>query len=253
MKNLKKLQQKYLNLIQGKGVPVGVKMLKSKKDIPDSIASPKGNMALCQVLKEVTVYKKKRAVSFENMGGCVIGSRVLGFEKVSDNLKERWVERFGYKEDIFDELIEKTEKFPLEKYEAAVFAPLREFQDLEIKPDAVVMTVNSSQAYLLTMGVFDKTGQKTSPKINGHAACEVIVPVVENNKPWLTVPCGGARSIAGSQDDELWIGLTLKDLESALSRIEETGLGYPPPVNQMLVSEANPKHPLTGLIERQKD
>ncbi|MFW5884994.1 MAG: DUF169 domain-containing protein [Patescibacteria group bacterium] len=251
MSNLKKLEQKYLRLIKGKGLPVGVKMLTPEEELPKSVANPKGNMALCQVLKEAAVYKKKRAVSVENMGGCVIGSRVLGFEEVSENLKNRWVEGFAYQEEIFDELMEQTEKFPLDKYQAAVFAPLGEFQDLGWEPDAVVMVVNSSQAYLLTMGVFDKTGKKCSPRINGHAACEIVVPVVEEGNPWLTVPCGGARSIASSQDDELWVGLTVSDLEKALERVEETGLGYPPPVEQMPITEANPQHPLTGLINRQ--
>jgi uncharacterized protein (DUF169 family) len=175
----------------------------------------------------------------------------MGFEEVSNNLKNRWVENFAYKEEVFDELMKQTEKFSLGKYQAAVFAPLGEFQDLKLEPDAVVMVVNSSQAYLLTMGVFDKTGKKCSPQINGHAACEIVVPVVKKGVPWLTVPCGGARSIAASQDDELWIGLTVSDLEKALERVEETGLGYPPPVEQMPITEANPQHPLTGLINRQ--
>jgi uncharacterized protein (DUF169 family) len=174
----------------------------------------------------------------------------MGFEEVSEDLKKRWVEGFAYQEEIFDELMKKTEKLPLEKYEAAVFAPLKDFDSFDFNPDAVIMVVNSSQAYLLTMGVFDKTGQKTAPSINGHAACEIIAPVAEKGKPWLTIPCGGARSIAGSQDDEIWLGLTIKDLEKSLERIGETGLGFPSPLNQSLITEPNPDHPLTGLIKR---
>jgi uncharacterized protein (DUF169 family) len=248
--NYQKLEKKYLELIRGKGNPVGVKLFEKKADIPKGIVFPEGDMALCQVLKEVTIYKMKRAISKENMGGCVIGSRVLGFEDISSDLKRRWVENFGYTEEIFNELIKQTEKFSLNKYEGAIFAPLGEFDNFDLKPDAIIMIVNSSQAYLLTMGVFDKTGKKTAPKINGHAACEIVVPVAKEGKPWLTIPCGGARSIAGSQDDELWIGLTEDDLKQALERSEQTGLNYPPAIEQMPITKPNPKHPLTGLIKR---
>ncbi|MFP4116858.1 MAG: DUF169 domain-containing protein [Candidatus Aenigmatarchaeota archaeon] len=251
MTKYENLEKRYDDLIKGKGVPIGVKLLENKEEVGNKVMFPDKDLGLCQVLKEVAVYEKTRGVSMENMGGCVIGSRVLGFEEIPDDLKERWVNGFGYTEERFEELMEKTETLPVGDYEAAVMAPLREFDDLGMHPDSVVMVTDSSQVYLLLLGVFDKTGQKTSPRVNGHAACEVIVPVAEEGVPWLTVPCGGARSIAGSQDDELWIGLTTKDLEKALDRVEETDLAYPPAVNQMLVSEPNPDHPLTGLISRE--
>lgn len=251
--NLEELQKRFEENISGKGAPVGVKCFKDEEKARKKLMFPKGDMALCQIIKQAAVYGKGRGISFENAGGCVIGSRVLGFEEVSDKVKETWVEGFGYDEERFDELMEKTEKFPLDKYEAVVFAPLTEFEKKDMEPDAVLMVTNSSQAYLLLMGVFDKTGQKTSPKINGHAACEAIVPVVEDGDPWLTVPCGGARSIAGSQDDELWVAMTVSDLSKSLDRIEESGMSYPPAVNQMMMSEPNPDHPLTGLIGRKKE
>ena len=241
-------QERYLDLVKGKGVPVGVKLLEEKEEAPEKVLFPDQDRALCQYLKEASVYQKIRGVTEENLGGCVIGARVLGFKELPEEIKQGWMEGFGYSEERYNELVEKMEKLPLGKYEAAVIAPLKEFEELEMDPEAVITMINTAQSYLLLQGVFDKTGEKTNATMNGHATCETIAPVQKEGKTWISVPCGGARSISSAQDDEIWMGMTPEKLEKALDRMEETNIRYPPAVNQMIITPPNPKHPLTPMI-----
>ncbi|MEM4245281.1 MAG: DUF169 domain-containing protein [Candidatus Nanoarchaeia archaeon] len=249
---LKELHEKVSCLVKIKGSPIGVKFLKKEEDIKKLGVIPlEENRALCQVLKMAAVYEKTRGIYFENVDACVVGSYIMGFALPPKDLKQRWVEGFAYTEKRFDELSKNIEAMPQNKFKAAVIGPLKEFENLKTEPDAVVMFVNSCQAYLLYVSYFDATGKKPCSCINGHAACEVISTVALGKSPWLTIPCGGARSVGDAQDDELWVGMTVKELETSIKRLESIGFKYPPPVNQMIMSPLNPKHPLTDLIVRE--
>jgi len=248
----KELSDKVTALIKGKGCPIGIKMLASREEAKKLKVMPlEDNLALCQAMKLASVYEKSRALYFENVDACVVGSYILGFGVPPSDIKERWVNGFNYTPERFDQLTRGIEAMPQRKYQAAIIAPLYEFDRLKQKPDAVVLFLNSAQAYLILVGYFDAVGKKPSSQINGHAACEVLAAVANGKSPWLTLPCGGARSIADAQDDELWLGMTAEELQTALSRLEKTGFKYPAPVNQMVMSPMNPKHPLTYLIARQ--
>jgi len=250
--NLKDLHEKASCLIKTKGAPIGVKFLKKKDELKKLGIMPlEDNLALCQMLKLVAVYEKTRGVYFENIDACVVGTYIMGFGLPPKGLKQRWIEGFAYTAERFDQLLKKIEAMPQKKFEAAIFAPLKEFERLKQKPDAVIMFVNSAQAYLLLVGYFDATGKKAKSEFNGHAACEVISTVAMGKSPWMTVPCGGARSVGDAQDDEIWLGMTTEELEIAIKRLESIGFKYPPAVNQMVMSKLNPKHPLTNLIARE--
>ncbi len=188
----------------------------------------------------------------DNIDNCVIGSKLLGFEELPKDLKKRWIEGFCYTSNNFDNMVNSAESFKLKEHEAMIIGPLKDFDSLKAKPDGVLMFVNSSQAYLLLVSIFDSLGKKSCSCFNGHAACEIIPAVAKGKTPWLTIPCGGARSIAGSENDELWIGLSIEELEASIKRLKDIGLKYPLAINQAIISPLNKKHPLTSLIERGK-
>jgi uncharacterized protein (DUF169 family) len=250
--NFTKLQKKSKKLLSPLGVPVGIKLLKNKDMIEEKKVMPLAkNRALCQLLKTVAVYEKTRGIYTENIDACVVGTYVMGFAMPPDDLKDRWVKGFAYTDIRFEQLSKQIEALPQNEYEAAIFAPLCEFDRLELEPEAIILLVNSCQSYLALMGYFDATGNKPKSSFNGHAACEIVAAVIKGESPWMTIPCGGARSIANSQDDELWLGFNPLDLELSLMRLEEMGLKYPPAITQMPVSDLNPDHPLTDLLVRE--
>jgi len=248
---MKELQEKICKIIRPKGVPVGVKMLKDEKELEKlHIRKLEKNLALCQLLKYIALYKKTGGVVFDNVDACVVGTYVLGFGLPPEDLKERWIKGWKYNEELFNALVENVHALPQEEYKAAIFAPLEAFEKYNLVPDAVILIIDSTQAYLLSVGYFDATGKKIQSDFNGHAACEIVATVVQGKSPWLTIPCGGARGLAGSQDDELWMGMKVEELETIIKRLEAIGLEYPPAISQSALADLAPGHPLTYLITR---
>ncbi|USS40927.1 DUF169 domain-containing protein [Thermococcus aggregans] len=250
MASMKTLHEKVCEIIKPKGAPVGIKMLKDQDLEELRIRKLEKNLALCQLLKYVALYKKARIVSLENIDACVVGSYVLGFGMPPEDLKERWIKGWKYNEELFNALVAQVHALPQGEYKAALFAPLEAFDKYNLTPDAVILLVNSTQAYLLSVGYFDATGKKIHSDFNGHAACEIVATVIQGKSPWLTIPCGGARGLAGSQDDELWMGMTPEELKTAVDRLESVGLEYPPAIYQSALADLVQDHPLTYLIAR---
>jgi uncharacterized protein (DUF169 family) len=249
--NLAKLEERAEKLLKPKGLPVAFKLLKKGEAKKYKVPALEKNLALCQLFKYCAVFGKARSVTFDNIDSCVVGSYVLGFGQPPSDIMDRWIKGFGYTKKRFCDLVRNIEAVSQGKYESAIFGPLSEFGKLSIKPDGVILLVNSTQAYLLTVGLFDATGKKTVSSFNGHAACEIVAAVEKGKTPWVTIPCGGARGIAESQDDELWVAMTPKELLQTLDRLDSIGLKYPPFVYEMITADLNRDHPLTDLIARE--
>jgi len=239
------------SVLRIRGEPVGVKMLRSVEDLERLGVKPyPKNLALCQYLKLSAIYGRTVGLTPSNVDACVVGSYILGFREPPPDLEKRWVELYSYSPEVFRKLVENIHRIEMGRYGAALVAPLKVFDLKNLEPDVVFLALNSTQAYLLLAGYFDATGHKPLSDFNGHAACEVVAAVVNGRSPWLTIPCGGARGLAEAQDDELWMGFRVDQLEKALNRLRSVGVRYPPTVYEMLVTEPSPEHLLTKLISR---
>ncbi|RLG87691.1 MAG: hypothetical protein DRO15_04485 [Thermoprotei archaeon] len=244
------LYERIVKVLKPRGDPIGFKLFKSEEEARKIGSFTKVNIALCQAIKLASSLRAIIIANSSNIDACVIGTYVLGFKELPQDLAKRWIEAFGYTEELFKKLIESIHALPLNSYRAAVFAPIDRFNRLGVEPDGVILIVNSLQAYLALIGYFDSTGHKPSSDFNGHAVCEIIATIMKNKSPWLTIPCGGARALAEVQDDELWLGMKVDQVERTIKRLEEVGLIYPPPIYQKLWTPPLEKHPLTHLIAR---
>ncbi|NPA96051.1 MAG: DUF169 domain-containing protein [Crenarchaeota archaeon] len=249
--NLEEIEKLLVESLKLKLEPIGVKMLRDSSELGKIGAKPyPKNLALCQYLKAAALFGKPFGLTPENCDACVIGSWILGLRELPKDLRERWCELAGFTPEVFDKMISSTHALPAGSYGASVIAPLRFFSLKNIEPDAVILFVNSAQAYIMLSAYFDSTGSKPASDFNGHAACEIVAAVMKGRSPWLTIPCGGARALAESQDDELWLGFRLSDLEKAVARLKKTRFRYAPPILQMLLIPPQPEFVLTKLIAR---
>ncbi len=247
------LHRKILEVIRPKGDPVGIKLFESENEARRIGSFTKTRIALCQALRLASMCRSTIIANADNIDECVVGTYILGFREPPPDLEKRWIEGFKYTPELFKKLVSAIHALPMGRYKAAVFAPLSHFDRIKVDPDAIVLIVNSLQAYMALVGYFDATGEKTVSDFNGHAACEIVAAVIKGKSPWLTIPCGGARAIAESQDDELWLGFKPEQIEKALSRLESVGLSYPPPIYQKLWVPLVKGHPLTYLIARKPE
>jgi len=245
MIDLEKLHSEVNEIIKPKGEPVGLKL---HKEVPKR-RYYNGRLALCQALK-LASYGREITVDAEGIDACVIGSYVLGFKELPEDLSKRWVEWNSFSYEVFKKMIHGIHSLPMGEYKYVTFAPLKNFKLMNEEPEGVVIIVNSAQAYLLIAGYFDSTGNKPTSDFNGHAACEVVAAVKNGRSPWLTLPCGGARAIADAHVDELWVGMSVNDLEKSINRLKSVGRKYPAPLPQELISPLAKEHPLTKLISR---
>lgn len=233
------------------GCPVGIKLFQDRTKFEElKVKGPKRQLALCQVLKFASVYERTIGVQGEDVDACVLGSYVLGFQELPRDLMGRWIERRNFTSNRFEKFVKNIHTLPMGGYKAALFSRLGTFEARGIDPDMVFIPVNSTQAYLLLSGYFDSTGDKISSDFNGHAACEIIAATKSSKKPWLTIPCGGTRSMAEVQDDELWVTMIPEQISRTMKRLKSVGARYPLAIAQMLEMSPDPEHPLTYLIRR---
>lgn len=241
------LHKELVEIIRLKADPVGFKLF---DEVRSDLPYINKNLALCQVMKLAAIYGRAVGISADNIDACVIGNYVAGFRDLPDGYYKRWSVMRRMSEEVAKKTIEVIHHVPLGKYKSGVLAPLKRFKELGIDPDGVLLFGNSTHAYLLLVGYFDATGRKPQSDFNGHAACEVIASVLNGKSPWLTIPCGGARGLAEAQDDEIWLGMTVEHLRSAISRLKDVRSKYPPTVYEILMTTPIPEHSLTQLIRR---
>ncbi|USH00055.1 DUF169 domain-containing protein [Thermococcus argininiproducens] len=247
--NIKEISEELEHRIKPKGAPIAFKMVKTH-EIPKykAIKKLRRKLTLCQVLKLVAIHEKTYRVDSRSLAACVFGPYILGFEELPEKLKAKWLLGKKYTEEGYEKMINDIIHLPHGEYQEAIFGPLRDFYHLKISPDGVILTINPTQAYLLLGGYYDSEFKKPISAFNGHAACEIVAALVLGDHPWINIPCGGARAMAHVQDDEIWFGMSVEELESALTRIKEIDAKYPPQIYPLLTAGPHPHHPWTKLL-----
>lgn len=217
MSDLKIISDSLTQRLGLKYTPVGVNIIKKRDSLPSGLPFFEGKLkSYCEALtvagKGSSLFLKKEQM------GCKLGTSVLGFEELADDLLEDGVyEKFEAglfaTEDASAETIKKSTYLPKGETQAALIAPLGTFTEL---PQVVVFSADSEQVMWILYAInYDKGGAMNLPQSGGAlGGCADITafPIVKGaaNVTFLGLGC---RIKSGLDGCHLMMGVPGKLLE----------------------------------------
>ena len=234
--------QKLDAILKLRGAPVGIMFLKNVEDLEKlNIRKPNSRLALCQLFGQARYMGRTLGGTLNDVDDCVFGSAVIGFADLPEDLLDgtRLHKLGGYPTtEMAKKVATAFHKLPVGTFTSVVTAPLREYSILGMNPDVVLLFGNPCQINLAIKAYHDANVKTTRvmSDYTGHATCEVIAAAIENQKPWVSIPCDGARGVSAMQDDELILGVTPMDLKVILDSLETSKVSYPPGHHYMILT-----------------
>jgi uncharacterized protein (DUF169 family) len=149
--------------------PVGVTLYREDNPVPLGVPYTEENLkSYCQAL--ILAGEGRTFLLRKEQMGCKLGTSVLGFEQEMERyLDDGVLEKYGVglyaSEEASSETILKSSYLEKGKTQAALIAPISQFQET---PQVVVFTVNSEQIMWLLYAVnYDRGGRMDLPQSGG--------------------------------------------------------------------------------------
>jgi uncharacterized protein (DUF169 family) len=215
-----KISKELDELLNLKGSPVAVKLVKNPEEIPENYEKMGEKKRHCEFvqdarLKNITGY----ATSEEHL--CKGGAGVMGLEDLPEMVASggmyyklgNFKTPEGAKETV--EAIPKAE----EKYYASIYAPL---ESATFEPDVVVLIITPKQALRISQAYLNAKGGRISSDYSGiQSLCaDAVAAVKERGIPNMTLGCNGSRKFAEIADEEVIIGVPPKNLADMVEALK---------------------------------
>lgn len=248
---------KELNLyLKPETMPVAVKLLQSKNEIPAGTRTPwndlKVKMAHCQAQAIARKYGWTIAMTKEDLG-CAIAGHTYGWERGDKDAAAKFLTKMSYAADgaAADMIFKSFRTLQPGQCEAVVYSPL---ERTKIEPDVILMYLNPAQLMRCLHGSTYHSGQPITCSFSGRAASctEGVIAAYLDQLPKVVVPGNGDRVWATAQDHEMVYALPashLKDLAEGLARTHEKGIRYPIPAFLRYQPEVGLTLPLTDIFK----
>ena len=223
--------------------PIGVKLLRSEKDVPEKARLPVRDMGFratpCVGIALARKYGWTVAVSPHD-NPCPVASYLYGWsgsetENRSILFDFMRVMRYGATEDAVRTIIEAATQFKLDKGQCAavIMSPL---QGGRVDPDVVIIFCNSAQLMRLVHAATRDTGESLTSVFSGRfGACnEGVLQVIKTGEARVVLPGNGDRVWGMVQDDEMIFAMPGNLVDRVLEGLEAThqaGVRYPIPVD----------------------
>jgi len=223
--------------------PIGVKLLRIEKDMPEKARFPVRDMGFkatpCVGIALARKYGWTVGISPRD-NPCPVASYLYGW---SDSEEENRsiltdflrVMHYGTSEDAVGTIIEAAIEFKLDKGQCAavVMSPL---QGGRVDPDVVMIFCNSAQLMRLVHAATRDTGKSLISVFSGRfGACnEGVLQVVKTGEPRVVLPGNGDRVWGMVQDDEMIFAIPGNYLDRVIEGLEAThqaGVRYPIPID----------------------
>lgn len=226
LKELQKHAKETVEAMHLKTYPLAIKMLQSEAEIPEGAIRPVRDMDthldLCQAFSMSRWDGKTMALMKEDMW-CFEPVVGYGLAKPPKAFLEGR-NRFPATARTLEAGSNWAKSFPrleVGLYTGIASAPLN---TCNFEPDLFMIYCDPSQLTYILIARNWIDGDNITTTLSGHAGCvSAVVPVLTNNKCWVTSPCQGDRRYAGTQDTELiFSGPTeiLADLVKAFNSFE---------------------------------
>ena len=228
--------------------PIAVRLLSREEDIPKGAIRPKKDLgfhlALCQAFA-MSRREKATVAMLKEDHWCYLPVIAFGLAEAPQFFLEghTYFKRAVAELEAAKNVAKTLPRLEFGKYVGVVSGPLR---TASFEPDLVVIYCNSNQLRHLLSGMKYKKGYSVTSKLDPAGAClQSTVPVIQTGECQVTVPCGGDRSHALAQDDEMIFSIPLSrlhDLMLGVRYFDEAGRGY-----TRFAPNMKPEYPLSDL------
>lgn len=207
-------------LLGMKGSPVAVKLVKSQSDIPAGYDKMPEKSRHCQFVQNARL-KGTKGYASENEHLCKGGAAVLGIEPMPENIATgEFYQKLGnFKTpEGAKETMNSIPKVS-DSYYATIYSPL---ESAEFEPDSVVLVVNPKQALRLSQAYLHEKGGRIAADYSAiQSICaDAVCAVKERGVMNMTLGCNGSRKNSGIADDEVIIGVPVKNLPAMVEALK---------------------------------
>ena len=234
--NLREASELVRNDLRMKTLPLGVKFLKNKADLPEKTRRPSVDLgkrvAICQGVTMARNYGWTVGLAKEDVN-CVPASIVFGFSQSADppvSLAGLFCDiNFSRNEDFAIRETSSMSRFENGEIDTILLAPI---ERASFEPDTIVIYGNPAQVMRLTQAWSYMTGERVSGHFGGKVECdELLIAPFKTQSPRVVIPGNGERIFAATQDDEMafaFPGNCLAELTGALKAVGKAiGVRYP--------------------------
>jgi len=215
--------------------PVGVKLYKSKEELPRKPLNFKLNV--CQLVSMARCQGKVNT-GVPEMMVCSMGAECVGLIRTPEAIASGKAAVGPYVKDLAAGKAFMANTFKLgdtgKKFDGILVGAL---DNLQADPDVVVIYANPAQIMRLIHACTYETGEKvTADTVAEAALCSSIGFAVATGKPVVGFPCAGDRIFGGTQNSELvFVAPYPLVRDKLLANLELTAQGgfsvYPVPPN----------------------
>jgi uncharacterized protein (DUF169 family) len=248
MYDKKKISDGFMNSLRLRTLPVGVNLLKYRKELPVGCEILDEPLTFCQFVTYARVYGRTLGVTQENLV-CAIAKGNLGFSDFPKGMAERFAIVRTSTAGAFEKILKTGLRIEPGKTQAILVAPLEE---APAEPDVVLLFVDGAQMTRLIYAATYQTGERLN--INTAAECgtcgEGVAAALVKDKPTVSFPCYGTRRFALAEDDELIFSFPFRYSQEILRGLDITqkgGFKYP-----ILRQISSPKAPALYRIREAK-
>ena len=228
--NFKEIADGLSNGLRLKTLPVAVKFLADKTDLPEKARRPsvfmEKKIAICQGVTMARNYGWTIGLTKEDVI-CVPAAIAFGFSDSPDppaSLAALFCEiGFSRAEDLAGNEVASMNRFGNGEIEAIVLAPL---EKASFDPDMILIYGNPAQIMRLTQAWSYMAGERVTGHFGGKVECdEYLIAPFKTQSPRVVNPGNGERIFAGTQDDEVVFALPGKFLDTFAESLKVAGKG----------------------------